>query len=271
MTYRWIVTDLDGTLVDRELRMVARSRQALLRFRDSGGRVVIATGRSRDSAAPYYAELGLTGPAILLNGAQICDLDTGEMLLDRQLPEQTWAQVRALLSDLGADAAAVVFHGGRAYRVADSPLLDAYAERDRLVIEPLPSWDRLPAAEVSKAMVICANTVVAERVTARVRRLDVSTVVSEPTYVELLPAGADKGAALTWLAARFGVALDEVAAVGDNPNDIPMLMVAGLGAAVYDGHPDVRGAADIVVGRCQEGAVADLVEYLLTPAAQSQK
>lgn len=54
----------------------------------------------------------------------------------------------------------------------------------------------------------------------------------------------------------------EVAAIGDNPNDIPMFAVAGLSAAVGDGHPDARKAARITVGPCADGAVADLVAHV---------
>ncbi|XVQ84597.1 HAD family hydrolase [Microbispora siamensis] len=52
--------------------------------------------------------------------------------------------------------------------------------------------------------------------------------------------------------------LEQIAAVGDNRNDIDMIAVAGLGVAVDDGHPDVRAAADVVVGACADGAVAEL-------------
>ncbi|GAB2954722.1 Cof-type HAD-IIB family hydrolase [Micromonospora polyrhachis] len=266
MSYRWIVTDLDGTLVDRSLRMVPRSREALRRFRRTGGQVVIATGRSRESAAPYYTELGLTGPAILLNGAQVCDLSTGEVLLDQRLSARAWAGVSQLLDDLPATAAGVAFVGDGAYRVVDSALLDAYAARDRVSLRPVAGWHELPADQISKAMVICANSVVADDLAGRAGALGVTTLVSEPTYVELLPLGVDKGTALTWLADRCRVPLAEVVAVGDNPNDIPMFAVAGFGAAVYGGHPDTCAAATIVVGRCAEGAVADVISHITTLA-----
>ncbi|MEV4256461.1 HAD hydrolase family protein, partial [Spirillospora sp. NPDC049652] len=75
--------------------------------------------------------------------------------------------------------------------------------------------------------------------------------------------GATKGAALRELAAARGVPLAEVAAIGDNPNDIDMIRAAGTGVAVGDGHPDVLAAADVVVAACAVGAVADLVDRVL--------
>jgi hydroxymethylpyrimidine pyrophosphatase-like HAD family hydrolase len=90
------------------------------------------------------------------------------------------------------------------------------------------------------------------------------TVRSEATYLEVLPEGATKGTALRALAASHGVPLEQIAAIGDNPNDIDMIAAAGLGVAVGDGHPDVRAAADVVVGACADGAVADVVNLALS-------
>jgi hypothetical protein len=259
---RWIVTDLDGTLVDRNLAMVARSREALLRFVAAGGEVVIATGRSLASMRPYYDELGLHGPAILLNGAQVVDPRTGDVLLDRRFPAADWTRIRAFLERLPAGAADPVgYVGDRAFQVGVSPLVEEYAARDRVHVEVVSGWASIPVP-VSKVLIACAGPAEAAAVArlATAAKLPVTLVASENTYVELLPAGSDKGAALRWLAAYRGVLLAEVAAIGDNPNDIPMIREAGLGVAVQDGHPAVREAASLVVGSCAGGAVADLVE-----------
>lgn len=87
-------------------------------------------------------------------------------------------------------------------------------------------------------------------------------VQSEKGYLEVLPVGADKGSALLWLAEHRGVDLAGVAAIGDNPNDAAMITAAGLGVAVGGAHPDAIAAADQVVGRCEDGAMAELVELI---------
>lgn len=260
---RWIVTDLDGTLVDRNLAMVPRSRAALLRFIATGGEVIIATGRSQRSMRPYYDELGLRGPAILLNGAQVANPRTGEVLLDRRFPTDGWATIRTFLERLtGQTAAPIAYVGDQAFQVSSSPLVDAYAARDRIRADTLPDWASVPTP-VSKVLIACATPTVAVDLAASVTgaALPVTLIASENTYVELLPRNSDKGDALRWLAAYRRVPLAEVAAIGDNPNDIPMLREAGLGVAVRDGHPAVRESANLIVGPCASGAVADLVEY----------
>ena len=266
LRYRWIVTDLDGTLVDRNLAIVPRSRAAIQQFRAAGGAVVIATGRSAASCSRFYDELGLDGPAILLNGALITNLRTGEVLHEQRLDPAAWASVRMFIEALPPKVAAVAFRGDRALAVQRPPWVDDYAARDRIDVEQVESWQALN--EVSKVMLLCADADTATHIAAAAQRdtSGVTIVMSEVTYIELLPAGVDKGVALRWLADHEQVALHDVAAVGDNPNDLPMLRISGLGAAVGDGHPSVWAAATTVVGACADGAVADVVAIATSPA-----
>ncbi|GAA3617625.1 hypothetical protein GCM10022419_123870 [Nonomuraea rosea] len=97
----------------------------------------------------------------------------------------------------------------------------------------------------------------------RLPSLDIAgtvTVRSEATYLEVLLAQATKGTALRELALARGVPTGQVAAIGDNPNDLDMITAAGLGVAVGGGHPEVRAAADVVARACADGAVAQVVE-----------
>ncbi|MQY07681.1 Cof-type HAD-IIB family hydrolase [Actinomadura macrotermitis] len=268
-TVEWIVTDLDGTLVGRDLRIVEPNLAALRRFTDAGGSVVVATGRGEESALPYYRELGLATPAILYNGARVVDLASGAVLYRRCLSVAAWARLTLLFDELPAGVWPVVFSDGRAHVLADSAALREYARRDRIGLVRIGSWGELPLDEIIKVMLICerpAQVGAAEAVLAGfagVLGSGVTLVRSESTYLEVLPAGATKGTALRELAAAQGVPMERVAAIGDNPNDLDMIQAAGLGAAVGDGDEGVRAAADIVVADCALGAVADLVDRVM--------
>lgn len=259
LRYRWLVTDLDGTLVGRDLRIVPRSAEAVARYRSAGGEVVIATGRNEDAAGRFRDELGLETPMILYNGARVVAGDGAE-LAGWTLGED-WARLRAdVLNALPPEVGAVAFVAGTAWIVSDAEVLTGYAARDRidLLTRHLSDDD-----SVTKVMILAPEPPLDPlRDVVLAACPDLQVVVSERTYLEVLPAGVSKGAALRILTAACGVDLSEVAAIGDNPNDIDMLRVAGLGVAVGDGHADVRRGADRVVGRCTDGAVADAIELL---------
>jgi Cof subfamily protein (haloacid dehalogenase superfamily) len=257
LRFPWLVTDLDGTLVGRDLRIVPRSAEALRRYRERGGTVYFATGRNEVSAGRYHRELGLDTPMILYNGARIVDPVTGERLLDLRLDDSCLRE--PVLAKLSPGIGAVGFAGADAHVLRDAPALADYARRDRIELRT-----DAPAEPLTKAMLVVPAPPL-DGLAALVEELcpGVRLLQSEDTYLEILPAGAGKGPALRWLAAREGMDLARVAGIGDNPNDVDLITTAGLGAAVGDGHPRTREAADVVVGGCADGAVADLVERIL--------
>jgi YrbI family 3-deoxy-D-manno-octulosonate 8-phosphate phosphatase len=77
----------------------------------------------------------------------------------------------------------------------------------------------------------------------------------------------DKGATVTALLARHGVAPASACYVGDDVNDLPALRVVGIGVAVADAVPVVRRAARYVTrapgGR---GAIREVCDLILAPA-----
>jgi hydroxymethylpyrimidine pyrophosphatase-like HAD family hydrolase len=83
------------------------------------------------------------------------------------------------------------------------------------------------------------------------------------TMCEVLRHDANKWTALLQIAELWGVAPDEICAVGDDVNDLPMLRGAGLGVAM--GHADlkIREAADHVTGSDDEDGVAMLIDNLI--------
>ena len=74
----------------------------------------------------------------------------------------------------------------------------------------------------------------------------------------------DKAAALRAFAAAGGVALKDVAFMGDDVNDVPAMQLCGLPAAPADAHASARAAAEFVAGSPGgRGAVRELVDHLL--------
>ena len=90
---------------------------------------------------------------------------------------------------------------------------------------------------------------------------------SQTYYLDLTHRSADKGQAVRTLAAHMGVALQDVAVLGDMANDLPMFDVAGYAIAMGNATPEVLARAAAVTGRNDEGGWADAVDRIILPRA----
>lgn len=267
LRHRLLVSDLDGTLLDEFQEVSAVNAHAIERFQAAGGTLVLATGRIEGAVTRFCHDLSLSGPAILYNGARVVDLPSGVVL--REWPMNVAAgEIATFVAAADEHTAAVVFGPDRAVAVSgSSPIADAtiaeYAAKDRLAIERWSGRADDPAP-LLKVLFITPPGVADELAAlAAAAFADVAVVRSEHNYVELVAAGVSKGSALAWLLDHLGLGADQVVAVGDQLNDRELLVAAGVGAAVGDGHPALRDVADEVVATRDEGAVADAVAIAL--------
>jgi hydroxymethylpyrimidine pyrophosphatase-like HAD family hydrolase len=93
-------------------------------------------------------------------------------------------------------------------------------------------------------------------------------VRSHAHFGELTAPGCTKGRALSQLAALLGVAQEQVAAAGDQANDVEMVAWAGFGMAVRTGPPELLAVAQALIdGPEQAGVAAAIERYLLASEA----
>ena len=78
--------------------------------------------------------------------------------------------------------------------------------------------------------------------------------------IDITPPGVNKGTALLKAAAILGVRQEEVMAIGDSENDLPMLRAAGLGVCMENGVQSAKDAAGAVVPSNNDAGVAYAIE-----------
>jgi len=92
-------------------------------------------------------------------------------------------------------------------------------------------------------------------------------VLRSPRYTgfmcEIAPAGVTKWSGVRRLAAAWGIKDQEICAVGDDVNDIPMITAAGLGVAMGNARPPVKAVADRIAPSQDEDGLATVVNWLL--------
>jgi Cof subfamily protein (haloacid dehalogenase superfamily) len=278
--YRLLVTDVDGTLLPPDRRVLPAVREALRAVRDRGVRVCLATGRMWRSVRPYVEAVGADSPVVLYNGAVVYDFHADRVLEYHTLDPDGLRAALEVLREF-PDVRPHVFAQERVYVDRLDPQSRAYLERDGITAEEVGDLVEACAggATVAKTHRGGLDTVPRDPVKVLVvgdperllslegelarRAPTVRRVFSERDFLELLPWGVSKGTALRTVCAVLGVPLHEVVAVGDNPNDLEMLQAAGLGVAVGNAHPAVREAAGYVTRAPGGEALVEVAERFL--------
>ncbi|MGL5512353.1 MAG: KdsC family phosphatase, partial [Sporomusa sp.] len=81
---------------------------------------------------------------------------------------------------------------------------------------------------------------------------------------DVYQGAADKVTALKELLGKHAVSLEQIAYVGDDINDLPVMVQVGLPCAVANAVPEVKAVAKYITGRQGgNGAVRDVIEYIL--------
>lgn len=261
-TPRLLLFDLDGTLLDPVRQISEANRRAIRSAMARGVRVGFATGRSRRSVWPWVEELQPSGPLILLNGAMVWDVAAARPLLERRLPRPDARAALSAAADLGVHAN--LYLGDDVVIAARSDTSRASEVKDGVghtVVGDLLAHLDGQAAEPYKILCIDESggiDALADRLRSVLTEGSV-LVHSEPTYLEVLPPGVSKGAALQVALEHTGLEASQVVSFGDGLNDIELLEASGVGVAMANAHPGLRGYADLVIGSNDSDTIADFL------------
>ena len=267
MSYQLLALDIDGTIVANDLTILPEVATAIAAAQARGVRVTLATGRMYGSTLPYAKRLEIHDPLICYQGGMIRDPLTHEIYAHTTMPGELAAEAVELLGQAGIFVIAYVDE--RMCVSHQAPELENYLRWHPEGIEVViaPELAAHIAANPPTKLLFTATAEVVEHEMLRLAahfgdRLAV--IRSHAIFGELTAPGISKGSALKTLAARLGISREQVMAIGDHENDLPMIAWAGLGLAMGNAIPAVREAADAVIPPVEEGGVAWAIErYLL--------
>ncbi len=258
--YRLLAADYDLTLSGYDRTVSPAVREAIRAAFDAGKTVTLATGRLSDGAERARELFPADVPLVLCNGGLIQRCATGEILAESVMEPSAAAAAMEWCARYAGSCIVWCRDGLYADRMNEAA--DIYARLSFTSPAPLPDRDRAAASGVHKLLLL-AEAPTIERAREEFA-LPLTAFPSSPEVLELVPPGVDKGAGLALAAKLLGVPRQEVIAVGDGENDIPMLRWAGLGAAMGNAPDSVKAAADIVIPSCEEDGAAWLINnYLL--------
>lgn len=253
-----ILSDVDGTLLTGNGKVPQRNIDAVERFTRNGGKFGIATGRSRELTQELLDQLPVNAPCVLYNGGAVYDYENDKYLMKLFLPEESKQFIKELLA-FKPDLGVLVVSNSDYFSVTDEISFTNQKNYPAKAVDV----DSLTDPWYKVLLLLRDNDY--EQFIAYTAQRDfagVRFVATNTHLVEMLPIDSSKGTALEYLIKEYGVDRENIAAIGDFYNDLEMIRHAGIGVTLCDAPEDIRAAADLVVGDCAGGAIADLIEYL---------
>jgi Cof subfamily protein (haloacid dehalogenase superfamily) len=215
------------------------------------------------SVRPFLTAAKLDDPVVCYQGALVADPLTGEFLRHVPIPLPDAQEALAAVIEAGFHINAYV--DDELYVAAPTKEAHAYADLNKVemhVVGDLREWLTEPPTKLVAVGDPHALDELEDELKPRFAgRLFVSK--SLPHFLEFAHPAVNKGAGLTFLAARLGFTAENTVACGDGENDRELLDWAGFGVAVANAHEEILARADLVVPDVEHEGIALLFETYL--------
>lgn len=260
---RMLSSDLDGTLLAHDGSVSAGNLAALTRAQDAGLQVVFATGRPPRWMGEVAEQTGHRGLAVCANGAILYDLGSERVITSNLLSAQVQSEIAEALSREFGDIRVAV-ESTEQFLHENGYLHDWDLGRVRIAMQERAAVLAVPGVKLLVRHHELRGDDFLRRAQELVGDAAVVTASSAEGLLEISAAGVTKASGLAVVAEQLGIAPEQVAAVGDMPNDLPMLAWAGRSFAVANAHPSVLDAADQVVSANTDDGVAEVIDSVLS-------
>lgn len=267
-----IALDLDGTLLTNEHKITPRTEKVLLKLKNQGHIIVIATGRPFHSSYCYYQQLQLTTPLINHNGALMHT--PGD--LSQQFFHETldFSLAKKIIQDLEKNFDLVALSAER--------LQEVYLQKTSPIFEQLYRFgtpkmiqgrilDQLSQAPTS--LLLHTKDYETDEINAYLEKKYATHIEHRcwgmpTTIIELTKRGINKANTLAKVAKMFQIDRQQIIAFGDQDNDLEMIQYAGMGVAMANAYSGLKAVANSITLSNEDEGVAKFLEEAFYPILQ---
>lgn len=255
--YKLIALDMDGTLLNEKHIVTDRVKEALKKAREMGVKVILSSGRAYKGIECYMDELDIKDLAITLNGAAVIDRKGEELIFSQCMDNDVSRKMIELANKHGIYN--VLFIENDMFVKEINEKGQFFQEHDRIRLKPVGNLDIFyKSQQVFKMLLIGENEELIKLRDEGKKLLGdrVCLTFSLPYFLEAYSPLVNKGIMLDKVAKYYGIKREEIIAMGDGENDIPMIEYAGIGIAMGNALQSVKDAADFITTTNVENGVA---------------
>jgi Cof subfamily protein (haloacid dehalogenase superfamily) len=262
-----VLADVDGTLVTEEKILTTRAESAVKALHQAGIRFAITSGRPPRGMAMLFDALALETPIAGFNGGLFVERDL-RILAQRTVSAEVARQAIDLIRRHDLDA--WVYRGNDwLITKADAP----HVAREAWTVKFAPKV----VADVGEHLDHVAKIVGVSDDLDKVRRCEADAQAafaghataarSQPYYLDITNKDANKGAVVEYLSSHLDVPAEEIATIGDQPNDVLMFKRSGFSIAMGNASDEVKKQADATTDSYNDEGFAKAMERFILGSA----
>ena len=266
-----LLADVDGTLVTHEKILTERARNAVHSLHAAGIRFAIASARPPKGMAMLIEPLALDTPIAGFNGALFVHPDL-TIIEEQELAPDVAKQAFDLILKHELDA---WVYSSNDWLVRDPKA--PHVDREAWTVKFRPKAVKDFGSALKKAVKIVGVSDDLERVKrcecdAQAALGHCATAArSQPYYLDVTHPGANKGFVAGYLSRLLEIPEEEIAAIGDQPVDVPMFLRSGFSIAMGNASDEVKRQASAVTDSNEDEGFAKAVERFLLGAADREE
>ena len=255
-----VLADVDGTLVTKDKILTTRAQNAVSALRSAGIRFAITSGRPPLGMAMLFDPLELDTPIAGFNGGLFVERDL-TILEQKTVPADVARQAINLMREHGLDA---WVYSGNDWLITKANAPHVAREAWTVKFEPKV------VADVGEYLQHVAKIVGVSDDLDKVQRCEADAQAafgqhatanrSQPYYLDVTNKDANKGAVVEYLSQYVGVPAQEIATIGDQPNDVLMFKRSGFSIAMGNASDEVKTQAAAVTDSYNDEGFAKAME-----------
>jgi Cof subfamily protein (haloacid dehalogenase superfamily) len=263
-TIRLVIADVDGTLVTHEKILTPRAIESVFKLRAAGVQFAITSGRPPRGMDMLVEPLKIDEPIAAFNGGVITDPRTKAVLHQNFLPQDVVKQTVQLILQHKLDA---WIYTDTTWFVHDVNAPHVAREQWTVKFPPEVTPDVTVIVDrVAKVVGVSDDLDGVARCEKDVQAAlgtHASAARSQPYYLDVTHPKANKGEVVLAMSDLLKIPTEQIATIGDMPNDVLMFVKGGVSIAMGQASPEVQNSATYVTTSSEDEGFANAMENFI--------
>jgi Cof subfamily protein (haloacid dehalogenase superfamily) len=261
VTIKLVIADVDGTLVTHDKILTPRAIDSVMKMRDAGILFAVTSGRPPRGMAMLIEPLKMDEPLAAFNGGVIIQPDLKTVLRQNVLAPDVVKQAVQLILDHKLD---VWIYTDTTWFVRDVNAPHVAREQWTVKFPPVVTKDLNSLVDnVAKIVGVSDDLDLVARCEKDVQQAcgaNASAARSQPYYLDVTHPKANKGEVVLAMSDLLKIPAQQIATIGDMPNDVLMFVKSGVSIAMGNASPEVQKSATYVTTSSEDEGFANAME-----------